>query len=420
MNRPIFWPDVSERNAIDYVGYNHAIKLLLRAAGDMITPAVTSESLCRLYCNIPWHHDPASLKREGLPLVAYTMFEATKLPTRWTRFLNDHCRAVIVPTLTVRDIFRISGVQVPIKIVSLGVDTEAKRPIERKPDGLYTYLWQGHTYDPNGRKGAGIAERAFVELRNEGRIGRNARLFMKYRPHQDWGMEIDNLEVGDNIVHIGRTLSPEAMEKLMSQTDCCINPSRGEGFGLIPLEQMAAGRPVLLTGWSYPFVNHKYNVPLRYDMKPSPVRWCHRHFSFGRWGLEYNLNGMIRVHMMPKLRARRSNGDDEYGVDLKPVRSRYTLRNALYNKTVDFQERIKLFWRPNLARHEIMFESPGYDAEVNIDDLKNRMEDCYHDPARYAEMGHRAALWVRESWGLNRIRKQLIQAINEFQTEGVL
>jgi len=395
--------------------------LITKAVGEEISPTVSSSTKCRLYCNIPWHHDPVGLKKSGLPLVAYTMFESTKLPNAWRDFLQDHCTAILVPTRHVRDCFRLSGITRPIKVVSLAVDPDEHGFIERdSSDSNYNFLWQGHNYDPEGRKAGGLVERAFIELRKDGRIGPDAYLYMKYRPHKRWRIEVDFLHVGDNIVHISRTLPVNRLHRLYRMTDCCVNPSHGEGFGLIPLEQMAIGRPVLLTDWSFPFANPEYNVPLEYDLSESPVDWCHRHIAFGRWGYEYNFGGLIAEHVMPNAIRRPANGDIEIGPDMKETRAPRTIKGTLINWAADWQSRMGLMWQPNQKRYRIMFEHPGYDAHVNIEDLKNKMESCYLDRPRFAAMGARAAKWVASEWNLSKIKREFLKALKELEAEGVL
>ena len=416
----VYWPESGKDGNLNFVGFNHCISILRKAAGDLVSPSANG-ARCRLYCNIPWHHDPASLKRDGLPLVAYTMFEATKLPNHWRDFLNRHCAAAIVPTLHVRDCFRLSGVTIPLKVATLGVDPDEFGYIEPQPHEGYNFLWQGHNYDPQGRKGAGFAEQAFRELRQEGRIGHDATLRLKYRPHQHFNVEMDHLPMGDNVFHICGTLIPERMRQLYETTDCCINTSHGEGFGFIPLEQMAMGRPVILTDWSFGFAERAYCVPVRYDLKPSPVHWCHKHFSWGRWGYDWTWGALIHERMIPKRMSKPANGEMEYGVDLKPVPSKRTLRKTMIRALATIQQKTGFYWNPMKSkRHTVLFEHPGYDAWIDLEDLKTKMEWCYRMPELYRTTGKGAAEYVKRQWGLDRVRKEFTNAITELTQEGVI
>lgn len=413
-----YWSDAGDGTQLNHVGYNHACNLLRRAVGDMLTPEINQNNRFRLYYNIPFHHDPKGLKATGLPLIVCTMFEATKLPDTWRDFLNKYADAVIVPTKWCRDFFRVSGVNKPIKIATLGVDQKEFSFIPTKPHDGYVFFWQGHNYDPHGRKAAGIVEMAFSELKNDGKIP-DARLIMKYRPHEKSPIIIENLYIGDGITHIGDTIPRQEMHRIMSEVDCCINPSRGEGFGFIPLEQMAMGKPVLLTDWSFPFVDDRYNIPLKYDLKQSPVVWCHKHFAYGKWGYEYNLGKKFSPHNMPNLLPSQPYNCWSYGPNgkqwVKPTIGKFA--NNLLRKA---QQSLGLYWKYTGKRHTVMFEHPGYDASVDIHDLKAKMLWCYSNREKAREIGCRASEWVKTNWGIDRIKQEFEQAIIELRLEGVI
>ena len=67
-------------------------------------------------------------------VVAYTMFEATKLPPGWAAEINRYARALIVPCAWNVEVFRANGVTVPIRVVKWGVDA-ADYPTRGHGDG---------------------------------------------------------------------------------------------------------------------------------------------------------------------------------------------------------------------------------------------------------------------------------------------
>jgi hypothetical protein len=414
----VYWPE-SAGGGLNFVGYNHAVSILKKAGGNLISPALNSANKIRLYCNIPWHHKPKELKRCGLPLVAYTMFEATKLPDAWRDFLNKECAAIIVPTIHCRDMFRISGVTRPIKICSLGVDKDEFQYVPRSTYPGYNFIWQGMHYDKVGRKACGIVEQAFSELKTEGRLPSESKLFLKYRPHPAFDIEMDYLDTGNGIIHCSKNMSIQELRSLYSKIDCCLNPSRGEGFGLLPLEQMAMGKIVLLTDWSFPFINEKYNIPLKYDLLRSTVQWCFRHIAFGRWGICYNLRGMIREHMMPRAIVEKSNDCLEYGVNLNmPTKVNWTFRASVFNFLCRMQRRLGLFWRPSLPRHEFLLEGIGFDAQVDLEYMKNKMIECVECSEIYRSAGHEISEWALNTWGMAKVEHEFKEAISQIIIEG--
>lgn len=420
-NSLIYYPE-GDGKALDFVGYNHAIGLLMKAAGGLISPRLSNSAVCRLYINIPWHHNPESLKIGILPLVAYTMFESTRLPSAWTNFLNKHCAAVLVPSQFCKDAFQMSGVIRPIKIVPLCIDPEEFSYVEPKKHEGFNFLWCGHHYDPYGRKAAGIVEQAFRELKRDGILPDNCSLFMKYKPHPKFPLEIDWLHIGGGIFHIALRMDKQPIKDMYSITDCCINPSHGEGFGFIPAEQMAMGLPVILTNWSFPFINPEYNIPADYDLAPSAVTWPYKHFEFGRWGFNYNRGRLIKEYLLPRLLNEPATGEMEYGADMKPTKSKWTLGKQIIKWIAKAQLKSGFYFNPQATdkKYTLLFERNGYDAWVKLDDLKKKMADVYHNQEGYRAMGKRASQFIAREYSLAKTNAALERAMTELITEKVL
>jgi hypothetical protein len=415
----IYWPEAFGKSA-DFVGYNRAVKQIYRCIGDAATDNVTDQSECRLYCNIPLHHNPKELKKTGLPLIAYTMFESTQMPKAWVNFLNNHVDGIIVPTQFCFDVFRLSGVTKPIKIATLGIDKNEFNympPVEH--DG-FNFYWQGHHYDPNGRKGAGVVEQAFRNLKSIGAFDNSVRLYLKYRPHENFDIKLDNIEAEPGIFHISETLSKEEMHNLLSKMDCCVNPSRGEGFGYIPLEQMAMGKPVILTNWSFPYLDPNWCVPINYELTKSPTNWCYKHFAITPIGIEYNFGKGLKVHHWPKRIERVSNGCKEFGVNGWTDVPK-TLRGTIHNFIADLHEKSGLY--RNIGkdfRYGFNLESTGYDASCSVDHLMQKMLYVYKTIDWWRDRGDRISYYARNNWDFNRVRNEFTRAIGEFKQEGVI
>jgi hypothetical protein len=414
-----YWPEAFG-NDLDFVGYNKALSLLRTAAKDVASKErLIHLNKFRFTCNIPWHHDPRELKSAGLPVVAYTMFESTRMPGEWSRYLNKHVAAILVPSQWCADMFRLSGVKKPIKVVSLGVDP-AKHPyIPPQPHEGFNFLWMGHNYDPYGRKGAAVAEQAFRELRDSGEIGPEAKLILKYRPHSN-DIAKDNLEAEPGIIHMAGTFSEARMRHMIATTDCCINPSRGEGFGLIPLEQMASGRPVILTNWSYPYIDARYCLPVKYDLQKSHTVWCYKHLAAGGWGFEYNFGRGIHYLHKPRLLQELANGSYEGGPRGETFVPR-SIGATLWNAICSAQKRLGLYYRAtDRSRIELRLESCGLDATVDIADLKAKMLEVYRNRDYWSAIGRRASEFAHREWGVDRIQKELVQALYELHEEGAV
>jgi len=348
------------------------------------------------------------------------MFESTKMPNAWVKFLNDNCDGIIVPTQHCKDIFRLSGVKRPIKVVTLGVDSNEFKYIKPKEHDGYTFLWQGHHYDPEGRKNAGAVERAFREIRDNREI-ENCKLILKYRPHKNFQLKISTVETEPGIIHISDTISREEMNDLIATTDCCVNPSRGEGFGYIPLEQLACGLPTIVTNWSFPYTNEIGCIPVDYDLKPSPTKWCYKHIAISGIGIEYNIGKQFILRRFPSRIQRVSNGCIEVGINGKQTYVNKKWYKTIWNIIADLHNKSGLY--SNIKRQgrlEYVFESTGLDAEVNINSLKNTMIAVYNNREIYKEMGNKISKNILGKYSIDRIKTELIKAISEFKNEGVV
>ena len=63
----------------------------------------------------------------------------------------------------------------------------------------------------------------------------------------------------------------ELMSNFFKKVDCFVFPTRGEGFGLTPLEAMATGMPAIVTNWSGPceYMNSDVGWLLDYTLVPA-------------------------------------------------------------------------------------------------------------------------------------------------------
>ncbi len=406
--------------SVDHVGYNHAVSLLITAlAGNIVGDPKQADY--RVYCNLPWHHKPKDLFKDGLPLLVYTMYESTLVPKSWVKFLNKYAAIVCVPSTWCKENFINSGVERPVFVLSLAVNTDTIKPIPKsKEKDLYIYLWQGVAYDPGGRKGVDVVVRAFKELKQEKRLGDNAKLVLKYKPMPDTEFVLDGVEDTFGITYLQRCMSRKELEDLYADVDCCVNPTHGEGFGLIPLEQMAYGKPVILTDYSMPYLNCGYYIPLLFRLEDSCVTWCHKFIKIGLNGIIYNKGGLPKDFIfMPKLLKPKSNGRNireimVTGREEKKVSKIKSILIDIYNFIARLQKAIGFYLKPDRKSYCLYQEYQGLDAFVNIKDLKYKMEWCYKNPDSAAEIGRAAAGFVAANWNLNRIRNDFYIMENQF------
>lgn len=195
--------------------------------------------------------------------IGYTPWESTKIPESWRDGLSriddlwttSTWNAQLFKNLVGRDCFIL-----PHGLNNNWVPEQHKRDIN-KP---FTFL---HVGEPAVRKGGDIVLNAFYRaFRRE-----NVRLIYKStgqpmaRVKDRSGSIIYSPGhlIGEGLGEvIAVVYTDEEMVDLYRQVDCMVYPTRGEGFGLIPLEAMSTGLPTIVTGGGGTADFSKYGVEL--------------------------------------------------------------------------------------------------------------------------------------------------------------
>lgn len=171
--------------------------------------------------------------------IIYTMFETDMIPNEWERPLKK-ADMVIVPARFMVPLFREHGVNV--EVLPLGYDDTVFKPLERNrtEDDPFTFIhYDAFKY----RKGYDLVIKAFdmAFKSNE-----NVKLILKstkeFITTNKVVLSVKTLvKHNKNIEVITDRLSHEDLAILLQRADCGVFPSRGEGFGLPPLETLATG-----------------------------------------------------------------------------------------------------------------------------------------------------------------------------------
>lgn len=174
---------------------------------------------------------------EGQHKVCLTMWEATVLPEAFRDTLHNF-ETVIVPSQQNLELF--SAVHDNVKLMMLGIDNERWAYRERpQPGQFFDFLIGGG----GPRKGIDLAVDAFNKVFGDfawqQKSGPIPRLIIKAPKPQD--------VMGDRIEQINGFLSPEEEVELYARCHVYLQPARGEGFGLQPLQAIAQGMPTILT-----------------------------------------------------------------------------------------------------------------------------------------------------------------------------
>jgi glycosyltransferase involved in cell wall biosynthesis len=186
--------------------------------------------------------------------MAMIFWEETLLPQTMVQMLNDGFEAILAPTKFVTKSLIDSGVWRPVLDVGYAPDLAAYRKIglERSTTPAqrpFTFL---HVSSCFPRKGADLLIAAYAKAFRQ---QDNVRLLIKTfpNPHNDVAAQVARLKSEDlgvsDITVIEQDFDDDEMLALFRQADAMVLPTRGEGFNLPAAEAMAAGMPLIVTGY---------------------------------------------------------------------------------------------------------------------------------------------------------------------------
>lgn len=179
-----------------------------------------------------------------------SIYEATHLPSSWVEPLERFDGTILVPTRHCESIYERSGIDSEkLKRIPYGFNPEFYYP-EEATRNRSEEIRIITIATPHYRKGLDCLE-GVSDLAVSDNI--NWSVHCPYRPeknHDFWEHPgtIDRLENEGFDLSVG-TLSEQEVADRLRAADLCVQPSRSEGFGLVILESMACGTPVVTTNW---------------------------------------------------------------------------------------------------------------------------------------------------------------------------
>lgn len=161
-----------------------------------------------------------------------------------------------------------------IYVYEHGVDGKMWFPKMRGQGNKVRFL---HVDSGSPRKRADLALKAFKEAFGD---SDKHELILKYshkkQSSENW-FDQDTLEnygewVDVNVRHIDENLEIEELVNLFHFCDVLIYPSEGEGFGLIPLQALATGMPVISAGIWCSYTKYLLGNEIKSTLGQSPIQ----------------------------------------------------------------------------------------------------------------------------------------------------
>jgi glycosyltransferase involved in cell wall biosynthesis len=193
-----------------------------------------TEGLCHVVC---WASVPTHMHGywEGQYRVVGCMWESGRLPETFRDTLPEF-DLVTVPSHHNVELF--SRYHDNVAFVPLGVDPAVWHYEPRTPGLEFRFLIGGS----GPRKGTDLAWRAFNTLwGKEGSWGSGPVPYLTMKSPKGGEYTAPRVEV------VSGRISSQAEVDLYAGAHCYLQPSRGEGFGLQPLQALAQGCPTILT-----------------------------------------------------------------------------------------------------------------------------------------------------------------------------
>jgi glycosyltransferase involved in cell wall biosynthesis len=216
-------------------------------AGPPAGPVPPIEIVCMNPPELLRAHASGALAPDPAYRVGAWAWELGSLPEEWKPAF-DLVDEIWVYTEHVAGAFGQQGA-VPVEIMPLAVEAPAEP--ERRQGGKFTFLFMFDLLSSQQRKnplGLIAAFRAAFDP------GEGPRLVIKTSNGDNEPEQLERVRIAavgrPDIEVVDEFVSPQERDALIAGCDCYVSLHRAEGFGLTLAEAMAAGRPVIATGFS--------------------------------------------------------------------------------------------------------------------------------------------------------------------------
>jgi glycosyltransferase involved in cell wall biosynthesis len=271
--------------------------------------------------------------------IVYTMQESSeRVHPDMVKRANENFDELWTPTQWNADVFKASGVKLPMQVIPLGVDTAVYRPIrdcKLPPCRLISMARRGFSGVPPGftfltvglpgfRKGWDVIADA-MELAFSGRKNVNLVIALTHSPTA-WKEKVYQqfAKYTIPIWTLEGSFDEHELARIYSSVDAYVSASRGEGFNLPALEAAACGRPVIVPNNT---AHTEIFGPEAYLFDPDGVKTYPEGDWISDWyrGMLFSRFGKPAIRRLAAVLEHVARGKDVRRLDLlEKVRRKYT------------------------------------------------------------------------------------------------
>lgn len=230
----------------------------------------------------------AGHKEEGKINIGYTVWETSLLHPDWPGYINNMDACMVACEWNI-EVFRNSGVTIPIHVVPHGIDTEGftdVKPYSVKGVKDDAYKFYSIFQFTERKHPMALIKSYWAAFQNN----ENVALILKtYRSNHSAEekeairatlkrlKEVTPMDKYPPIYLVSNLLSRDEVLGLHKYGDCLVSLDRGEGFGLVPFEAGAMGNPIMVTGLggALEYANKDNSYLTNYTLTPvSGMPWC--------------------------------------------------------------------------------------------------------------------------------------------------
>lgn len=179
---------------------------------------------------------------DGFIKIAYSMLESSLIPQIWVDILNN-LDAVAVPDQWLVDVYKNSGVNVPVFVLPLGIylDEFSKKEVKPKRKNEFVFGCSAGDWD---RKNLNLIVDSFYKA-----FCNSKKIFLKiHSRHLNNKIKIKLNKLNcKNIKLLEKGLNQNEYIEFLSSLNCYVLLSKGEGFSITPRESLALGIPCIIS-----------------------------------------------------------------------------------------------------------------------------------------------------------------------------